>query len=373
MTKLNTVGRLRMSEEQSEIQHGLAPIIKYAHPNDSAEASGLRVACFSYPADSGCWNLTRAVKLVGVDGVNCVTSHHYFDYPYWFDLSTAQGQSGFMNWLSRGEPDLILANKHPLWERPYPIRIPCREGRLRAIWHRGSIYRNNYERINAQERSSGLIRLASTLDLLQYGKPDLQWFPVPTPVREYARFKIRSRSRKVRFFHSPTVREAKGTKLFVDCIEELKHESPDYKNLELVIVERSTHEECMRIRGTCDVALDQVNNLCYGNSGLEACCMKMPVVANVHSTVYDELKERGIEPWFVDPGFNDTSRLKQCIKELYSDVSFRKEVGMKGYRYVKEWHDLSVSGKRFLSVFGIPLPRVEARCADKSKSLSPTL
>ncbi len=362
-----------MSEEQSEIQHGPAGEMECVRPNDSLAASGLRVACFSYPADSGCWNLTRALKLLDVDAVNCVTSHHYFDYPYWFDVSTAGGRSGFMNWLSRGHPDLVLANKHPLWERPYPIRIPYREGRLRVIWHRGSIYRNNYERINALDRPSGLIRLASTLDLLQYGKPDLQWFPVPTPVSEYTRFRMRSRSRRVRFFHSPTVREVKGTKLFVDCIENLKRESPDYDDLQLVIVERSRHEDCMRVRGTCDVALDQVNNLCYGNSGLEACCMKIPVVVNVHPTVYDELKKRGIEPWFVDPGFNDKSKLKECIKELYSDVSLRKEVGMKGYRYVKEWHDLSVSGMRFLSIVGIPLPHVEANRANRRKLVRPTL
>lgn len=347
-----------MLEDQREVQQR-SPTheIEGVHPNDNLPAFGLRVACFSYPADPGCWNLTGALKLMDVDAVNCVTSHYYFDYPYWFDVSTAQGRSGFMAWLSRGEPDLIMANKHPLWERPYPIHIPWREGRPRVIWHRGSIYRNNYERINAQDRSSsGLIRLASTLDLLQYGKPDLQWFPVPTPVSEYTRFRTRKArsSRKVRFFHSPTVRGMKGTKLFIDCIEDLKHESPDYDDLELVVVERSSHEDCMRIRGTCDVALDQVNNLCYGNSGLEACCMKMPVVANVHPTVYDELKERGIEPWFVDPGFNDRSRLKECIKELYSDASLRKEVGMKGYRYVKEWHDLPVSGRRFLSLSETP-------------------
>jgi glycosyltransferase involved in cell wall biosynthesis len=361
-----------MSEGESEIQHVPVPEIE-AVPNDSVAASGLRVACFSYPADSGCWNLTRALKLVDVDAVNCVTSHHYFDYPYWFDVSTTRGRSGFMNWLSRGVPDLVLANKHPLWERPYPIRIPSREGGLCAIWHRGSIYRNNYERINAQDRSSGLIRLASTLDLLQYSKPDLRWFPVPTPVIEYARFRMRRRGRKVRFFHSPTVRQVKGTRLFVDCIKDLKHESPDYEGLELVIVERSSHEDCMRVRGTCDVALDQVNNLCYGNSGLEACCMKMPVVVNVHPTVYNELEERRIEPWFVDPGFNDTSKLKECVKELYADASFRKEVGMKGYRYVKEWHDLPVSGRRFLSIVGVPLPYVEASRTNRKKLLRPTL
>ncbi len=334
---------------------------------------GLRVACFSYPADSGCWNLTRALKLLGVDAVNCVTSHNYFDYPYWFDVSTASGRSGFANWLGGGEPNVILVNKHPLWERPYPVHIPYDEGRLRVIWHRGSIYRNDYERINAADRSSGLIRLASTLDLLQYGKPDLQWFPVPTPVREYAGFKTRSRSRKVRFFHSPTVREVKGTKLLVECIEDLKHESPAYDDLQLVIVERSTHEQCMRVRGTCDAAFDQVSNLCYGNSGLEACCMKMPVVVNVHPTVYNELRERGIEPWFVDPGFNDRPKLKECIKELYSDPSFRKEVGIKGYRYVKEWHDLPVAGRRFLSTIGIPLPQVETTHAVRRNLVHPSL
>jgi glycosyltransferase involved in cell wall biosynthesis len=322
-----------------------------SHP--MADASGLRVACFSYPADLGSWNFTKALELVNVDAVNCVTSHHYFDYPYWFDVSTTKGQVGFQNWLDKGKPDVVIANKHPLWERPYPIRIPCDGFKRRVIWHRGSIYRRNYEKINAQDRSAGLTRMASTLDLLQYGKSDLHWFPVPLPVNEYATFRRRRSGRKVRFFHSPTVREVKGTQKFVECIDELKRESSDYDDLQLVIVERLTHNECMKIRGTCDVALDQISNLCYGSSGLEACCMKMPVVANVHPTVYDELKNRGIEPWFIDPGFNEKERLKNCIKELYSDASFRKEVGMKGYRYVREWHDLVVCARRFLSMVDV--------------------
>jgi hypothetical protein len=192
--------------------------------------------------------------------------------------------------------------------------------------------------------------MASTLDLLQYGKPDLHWFPVPLPVSEYAGFKRRRSGRKVRFFHSPTVREKKGTQQFIECVKELKHESSDYDDLQLALVERASYKHCMEVRGTCDVALDQINNLCYGNSGLEACCMKMPVVANVHPTVYDELKERGIEPWFLDPGFEDGARLKDCIKELYNDPSLRREMGRKGYKYVKEWHDLSVCGRRFLSI-----------------------
>jgi hypothetical protein len=303
--------------------------------------------------------LTKALELLGVDAVNCVTSHHYFDYPYWFDVGTSRGRSGFGAWLKGGRPDVVLVNKHPLWERPYPIRIPSDGTELRAIWHRGSIYRNNYQVINAQDRALGLVRLASTLDLLQYGGPNLLWFPPPMPVSDYAKFRTRRGGRSVRFFHSPTVRDAKGTKLFTECIEELKHESRDYDHLQLIVVERATHEECMRARGTCDVALDQVSNLCYGNSGLEACCMKMPVVVNVHPTVYDELKERGIEPWFVDPGFNDRARLKDCIKELYGDASMRREVGTRGYKYVRKWHDLLACGRRFMSIVGGRVPEVQ--------------
>lgn len=316
--------------------------------------------------------MTKALELVGAEAVNCITSQHYFNYPYWFDVSTEDGQADFQDWLDRGGLDVTVANKFPLWDRPYPIHVPYDEAKLRVIWHRGSIYRRNHERVNAEDRSYGLIRMASTLDLLQYGKPDLHWFPVPLPVSEYAGFKRRRSERKVRFFHSPTVREMKGTQQFIECVKELKHESSDYDDLQLVLVERASHKHCMEVRGACDVALDQTNNLCYGNSGLEACCMKIPVVVNVHPTVYDELKERGIQPWFVDPGFNDRPKLKECIKELYSDPSFRKKVGTKGYRYVKEWHDLPVTGRRFLSTIGIPLPQTETIRAVRRKFVHPS-
>lgn len=301
----------------------------------------------------GCWYLTKALELVGIDAVNCVTSHHYFDYPYWFDVSKEEGRARYERWLERGgEPEVVLVNKHLLWSRPYPVSVPSGGGKKRVIWHRGSIYRRNYERINAEERSLGLIRIASTLDLLRFGKPDLQWFPVPIPVEQYGTFKKRRRGKRkvIRFFHSPTVREAKGTEVFLECLDELKHESRDYDDLELVLVERLTHSECMKIRGTCDVAFDQANNLCYGNSGLESASLRMPVIANVHPSVYEELKERGIEPWFIDPGFGDKAKLKDLVKELHNDASFRKRMGGKAYRYVKRWHDLPVSARRFLSL-----------------------
>jgi len=83
--------------------------------------------------------------------------------------------------------------------------------------------------------------------------------------------------------------------------------------------------------------------------------MKMPVIVNVHPTVYDELKERNIKPWFLDPGFNDKLKLKDCIKELYNDASLRRKMGRKGYNYVKEWHDPPICGERFLSIISLYL------------------
>ncbi len=322
--------------------------------------SSLRGACFAYAADGGCWNLTRALKLVGMDAVNCITSLNYLDCPYWFDVSSVDGQVGFQTWLDQGGVDVVVGNKYRIWEKPYPIRIPCEKAKLRVIWHRGSVYRQNHAKINIEDRSSGVIRMASTLDLLQYGKPDLHWFPSPVPIDEYAGFKQRRKGRQIRIFHSPTVREMKGTKEFMECVDELKHESSDYNALQLVLVEGVPHRLCMEIRGTCDVAFDQINNMCYGNSGLEAASMNMPVIVNVHPIVYDELKERSIEPWFIDPGFNDKTKLKGCVKELYNDASLRRKMGWKGYKYVKEWHDLPICGERFLSIINlsgeVPLP-----------------
>ncbi len=327
------------------------------------DVSSLRIACFAYAAEGGCWNLTRALKLVGVDAVNCITALNYLDSPYWFDVSSVDGQVGFQTWLDQGGVDVVVVNKYRLWAKPYPIRIPWEKARLRLIWHRGSVYRRDYAKMNIEDKVAGVVRVASTLDLLQFGKPDLHWFSPPLPIDEYAGFKQRWRGRQIRLFHSPTIREMKGTKEFIECIDELKHQSSDYDNLQLVLVEKVSHRRCMEIRGTCDVAFDQAHNLCYGNSGLEACCMKMPVIVNVHPTVYDELKERGIEPWFLDPGFNDKPKLKDCIKELYNDASLRRKMGWKGYNYVKEWHDLPICGERFLSIINpyltgdLPLPK----------------
>jgi hypothetical protein len=67
-----------------------------------------------------------------------------------------------------------------------------------------------------------------------------------------------------------------------------------------------------------------------------------------------------------------TGRGSRTASELYSDASLRREAGSKGHRYVKEWHDLAVCGRRFLSLIGVRMPQAEATSAGKRPSRPPS-
>jgi hypothetical protein len=198
-----------------------------------------------------------------------------------------------------------------------------------------------------QQESLGAVRIVSTLNLLSYvgGDADL-WLPAPFFLDEMAAIrKANWRPHEgVRMTHSSTKREYKGTDELITAVGTLREEG---RNVELVLIEQMAHHECLALKATGDIALDQIH-LGIGNSGMEAMAFGQPVMSWGPSEVtaaYEAVV--GYVPW-VQTARED---LTATLRRLVDDPGLRSEIAARGRQYVEAWHDAHVVAKRLLRIY----------------------
>ena len=127
----------------------------------------------------------------------------------------------------------------------------------------GTYYRNNFKYLNYLCEKHNMYKTVSTPDLISLGSNNY-WLPQPIPL-DQPKYKIRARwSDKIRVSHSPTNRVIKGTDTFLAVC---KSRFPD---MEVVLIEKMTHGECLKARKKCLVHYDQYSLGAYGVASLEA-------------------------------------------------------------------------------------------------------
>lgn len=108
--------------------------------------------------------------------------------------------------------------------------------------------------------------------------PDIHYIYIPFDVSPY---KIRTEENKrLRIVHSPTNRSTKGTELILPIMDRLKKA----RDIEFVLIENTPHDEVIRIKQTCDIAIEQVGNMGgtgYGRNSLETLAMGIPTITEM--------------------------------------------------------------------------------------------
>ena len=131
--------------------------------------------------------------------------------------------------------------------------------------------------MNPYLRNYAQLRFTSELDHTKID-PSLVFVPIPY---EVGSIKPRgSENKVVRVGHSPTRRAAKGTADIVAAINELRKEM----NFEFLLIEGVSHRECMDLKATCDIGIDQIGNYAgtgYGRSGLEFLALGIPTITEI--------------------------------------------------------------------------------------------
>lgn len=221
-----------------------------------------------------------------------------------------------------------------------------------VMHHHGTDFRLQPEKWNRKDRERDALRLVSNLELLQYGE-NLHWLPNPIPVEQYAALAgprlsldlIRDQG-PLRVCHSPSKRAIKGTEEFLEACKKLKG------LVEPVLIEHTSHAECLKIKATCHACFDSFD-LGIQNSGLEAAAMGMPVIAG-DQDVADAYRSMtspplpGVIPYTFT--LTDVRTLAATMEALATDeVMYRKEAAF-AHQFVTEYHDYGAVTARYLAL-----------------------
>ena len=175
-------------------------------------------------------------------------------------------------------------------------------------------------------------RALSTPDLLRL-LPEAVWQPNSVPIDDLFYLPISSEiNGSVRICQSPTRKDLKNTNEFGAAMEEIQH---TYPHVEKVIIENSTHLDCLKIKQTCDIHFDHMQGY-FGVSSLEGLSQGKPVVAGLDEWNQQYIKEFtgawGL-PWVVA---ETRDELENYFEKLIVDTELRISTGMESRRFMEE-------------------------------------
>jgi glycosyltransferase involved in cell wall biosynthesis len=123
-------------------------------------------------------------------------------------------------------------------------------------------------------------------DYLSATTPDLcynkDWHYMPFPYLDF-QYCFRRR-KKFRIMHIPSTPEKKGTEIVQKAIKLLEKQRSDFEYIELTGLK---HEDCLAIKSTANIYLDQFVVKAYGNAAVEAMAMGIPVISGIDYNLYD--------------------------------------------------------------------------------------
>ncbi len=134
---------------------------------------------------------------------------------------------------------------------------------------------------------------------------------------------------KIRIGHSPTRRASKGTDAILAVLKRIAEKR---KNVEIVLIEGLSYKEALIKKSKLDIFIDQLGELGYGISGLEALAMGIPTVVELLPDFERFLKKH---PFAIA----DKNSLENVLEKLIESKNLRSEMGESGKKWVKNVHE----------------------------------
>ncbi|MBI2619745.1 MAG: glycosyltransferase [Ignavibacteriales bacterium] len=171
--------------------------------------------------------------------------------------------------------------------------------------------------------------------------PNIHYIFIPFEASAYA---VRTNDNdRLRIIHSPSNRAMKGTRFILPVIEKLKQ----VRDIEFLLVEGAPHEEVVRIKQTCDIAIEQVGNLGgtgYGRNSLETLAMGIPTITEMTPDYLAWLPEN---PFVLA----SPATLVDRLIELIDDPDLRKQKGTEGRAWVERYHSYDSVNHRLMDLY----------------------
>lgn len=170
---------------------------------------------------------------------------------------------------------------------------------------------------------------------------NIQYIPIPfdpSPIPQRT-----GENEILRIVHSPTNRAFKGTREILEAFRKLRK----VRKVEIVLLEGFPHDEVLRIKQTCDIAVEQVGNYGgtgYGRNSLETLSMGIPTVTDMTPECRSFFSEH---PFILaTPG-----TLFDRLIELVDDPALRRRHSAAGRPWVERNHSPETVYTRLLDLY----------------------
>jgi hypothetical protein len=209
-------------------------------------------------------------------------------------------------------------------------------------------FRSNPEKYRQKYRERGRRKLlVSTPDLLKL-LPEARWQPNLVPIDDPFYTPLRDKpDEPIVICHSPTRKDLKNTKEFIQAVNEVRRTS--MAPVELRLIENTPHKECLQLKRESHILFDHLQGY-YGVSSLEGMSQGLCVIAGLDAWNRRHIEEftgTGDLPWVTMA----VDGLIPELKRLIGDPSLLRERASLSRTFMQNrWNDRLVS-QRLVSVY----------------------
>ncbi|WP_342727929.1 hypothetical protein AAFG07_14860 [Bradyrhizobium sp. B097] len=173
---------------------------------------------------------------------------------------------------------------------------------------------------------------------LPYSNVEIEKFEIVPP----------SQQGRLKIVHAPTAGRIKGTPMILQALEQLRSRY----DFDLILVEKTSHEQALEIYRSADLAIDQVLAGWYGGFAVEMMAMGKPVACYIRDEdmmfVPDAIR-RELPLYRLNPG--DLAESIAAVLDRRSEWSMR---GQASRLYVERWHNPKLIAQAMLRAYESP-------------------
>jgi len=267
-----------------------------------------------------------------------VFSKNKFDFGYNFLIEEKKFKKVYNFWKIAKEYDVFHFHYKSIFKRGRDVLLWKMLGKNIVVHHHGSDIRGIGELPVYNKYCDNIF--VSTPDLLRWSKDSI-WIPVPICLDDFEEKNERRDSDVVNIVHAPNNRDVKGTKFVLDAVERIKKKG---YNINFNLVENTSHDILMGFFKNADIVIDQLLLGWYGMVSVEGMALGKPVCVYIDEELESYLPFNPLVNTDKDDIFNSLVR-------LIEDEELRKDYGMKGKKFVKEFHDVKKVTKKINSCY----------------------
>lgn len=187
-------------------------------------------------------------------------------------------------------------------------------------------------------------------DMIEYtpgSRNDLFFWPIDLSVQEGERYKpdypLNAPARPLRVVHAPNHRQFKGTHFLEEAIVSLRQKGIE---IELILVERLSNDEALKIYRSADVIFDQCLIGFHGYFALEAMALGKPVMCFIRKP--NQFLLHADECPIIN---THVTTLEADLRNLVERRAELEDIGRLGRRYVERYFSLEAFSGRLRTAY----------------------